>query len=128
MDLPVNASARVGLTVGPADTAAALGSGDVAVFGTPRALALAEEATVRAVAAGLDPGETTVGTRVQLEHLAATPVGRSVEAYARLVTVDGRRLVFAVEIRDGDTLVVRGQVERIVVDREKFLRRADGTG
>ena len=68
-----------------ADTARALGSGDVDVLGTPRALALAEAATVRAAAASLTPGQTTVGTHVELDHLAPSPVGATVRAEAQLV-------------------------------------------
>ena len=66
----------VGMTVGPADLASALGSGDVAVLGTPRLVALAEAATVAALAGVLDPGRTSVGTRVDLRHLAPTVEGR----------------------------------------------------
>ena len=85
MELEPGLSARVALTVGEADTAQTLGSGDVPVLGTPRVLALCEAATVRATARYLPPGTTTVGTRVELEHLAATPVGGTVTAEARLV-------------------------------------------
>ena len=120
----VGVSAVVELAVTAADTAPALGSGDVEVLATPRVLALAEEATVRAVAAELDLGQTTVGTRVELDHLAATPVGRTVRAEARLVEVDGRRLVFDVSAHEGATLIARGRVERVVVDRQRFLDRA----
>jgi predicted thioesterase len=96
----------------------------VEVLATPRLLALVEEATVRAVAADLASGQTTVGTRVELDHLAATPVGRTVRAEARLVEVDGRRLVFDVSAHEGATLIARGRVERVVVDRQRFLDRA----
>jgi predicted thioesterase len=120
----VGVCASVELAVSAADTAPAMGSGDVEVLATPRVLALAEEATVRAVAAELAPGQTTVGTRVELDHLAATPVGRTVRAEARLVETDGRRLVFDVSAHDGATLIARGRVERMVVDRQRFVDRA----
>ncbi len=123
MDFAVGASATAELTVTAADTARALGSGDVAVLGTPRVIALAEEATVRAVAAALGDGQTSVGTRVELDHLAATTIGRTVEAAARLVEVDGRRLAFDVSVREGTTEVARGRVYRVVVDRERFEAR-----
>src|SRR3954462_4786653 len=99
MELPEFApglTARVELTVTDTDTAQAVGSGDVPVLGTPRVLALAEAATVAAIATRLPSGSTTVGTRVELEHRAATPVGRTVAARAELVKVDGRRLAFEV--------------------------------
>jgi predicted thioesterase len=122
------ASASVQLSVTAADTAVALGSGDVPVLATPRVLALAEEATVRAVQAELDDGQTTVGTQVTLAHLAATPVGRVVRAEATLSEVDGRRLVFAVSVHEGATLVAQGTIERIMVDRQRFLNRVAGQG
>ncbi|WP_433353540.1 thioesterase family protein [Micromonospora saelicesensis] len=117
-------TAQVELTVTDADTAQAVGSGDVPVLGTPRVLALAEAATVAATATGMPPGSTTVGTRVELEHLAPTVVGRTVRAQALLATVDGRRLSFEVTVSDGDHTVARGRVDRILVDRARFVERA----
>jgi len=123
MELEPGLTARVALTVTDADTAQTLGSGDVPVLGTPRVLALVEAATVRATARHLPAGTTTVGTRVELEHLVATPVGGTVTAEARLSTVDGNRLAFAVTVHDGDRLAARGTVVRALVDRAKFLAR-----
>jgi fluoroacetyl-CoA thioesterase len=124
MDLRPGLATRVELTVTDADTAQALGSGDVPVLGTPRVLALAEAATVAATAGRLPAGATTVGTRVELEHLAPTAVGRTVAAEAILSTVDGRRLTFTVAVRAGADVAARGQIERVVVDRESFVTRA----
>ncbi|MEU4774465.1 hotdog domain-containing protein [Micromonospora sp. NPDC023644] len=117
-------SARVELTVTDTDTAQAVGSGDVPVLGTPRVLALAEAATVAATATRMPDGSTTVGTRVELDHLAATPVGRTVVAQARLTAVEGRRLRFEVSVSDGDETVAEGRVERVLVDRQRFVARA----
>lgn len=111
-------------TVSDADLAVALGSGDVAVLGTPRAVALAEAATVRSIAGALPPGKTSVGTRVDLRHLAATLPGRSVRAVAELADVNGKALTFKVEVFDDSGLVAEGTVERFVVDRERFIERA----
>lgn len=122
----LGARARVELTVTDADTAQALGSGDVPVLGTPRVLALAEAATVLATATRLPPGATTVGTRVELDHRTASAVGRTVAAEARLAKVDGRRLVFEVVVRDGTEVVAEGRVERVLVDRHRFVARAFG--
>ncbi|MGI5287170.1 thioesterase family protein [Nonomuraea polychroma] len=105
------------------DTAKRIGSGDVPVLATPRLLALAEAATVRVVEQHLAPGETSVGTRVVLEHLAASPLGTHVQVGVELIEVDGRRLVFSFEAHDKRTVVGRGTIERVVVDREKFLAR-----
>jgi fluoroacetyl-CoA thioesterase len=79
---------------------------------------------VAAVAGALEPGTTTVGTRVELDHLAASPVGAELEVEAVLERVDGRRLQFAVRLRDGDRLVASGRVTRVVVDTAAFLRQA----
>ncbi|TML25843.1 MAG: thioesterase [Actinobacteria bacterium] len=126
MALEPGLSASVRLTVTEADTAQALGSGDVPVLATPRLLALAEAATLRATARHLPAGTTTVGTRVALEHLAATPIGGTVTVEARLSTVDGRRLTFAVTATDGSADLARGSVERVLVDRERFLAKVGG--
>jgi predicted thioesterase len=126
MELSVGASAEVTHAVAEPDTAQALGSGDVPVLGTPRVLALLEAATVAAVTPALAQGQTTVGTRVSLEHQTATPIGRTVAARARLVAVDGRRLSFEVTLTDGDAVAAFGTVERVVVDRDRFVARANG--
>jgi fluoroacetyl-CoA thioesterase len=122
--LTAGLTARVQLRVADADTAQALGSGDVPVLGTPRVLALAEAATVAATAQHLPSGATTVGVRAELDHRSPTAVGRTVVAVAKLVTVDGRRLVFDVTVRDEDLVVADGRVERILVDRQRFIAKA----
>jgi fluoroacetyl-CoA thioesterase len=129
MELPEFApglSARVELTVTDADTAQSLGSGDVPVLGTPRLLALAEAATVAATARQMPGGLTTVGVRAEVEHRAPTPVGRHVTALATLAKVDGRRLLFEVAVRDGDDLVAEVRVERMMLDRRRFISKALG--
>ncbi|MDP9406303.1 MAG: thioesterase [Actinomycetota bacterium] len=120
MDLTPGLHATVALTVGDADTAVALGSGDVAVLGTPRVVALAEQAAVAAVQGALPPERTSVGTRVELDHLAASRVGATVTATAELTAVEGRRLTFTVVVREGDAEVARGRHLRAVVDRARF--------
>jgi predicted thioesterase len=117
-------SARLDLTVSEADTAAALGSGDVPVLGTPRLVALCEEACCRAVLGELDAGETTVGMRVQLDHLAPTGVGLNVSAEATLEKVEGRRLTFTVTANDPHGLVGAGKLTRVIVERESFLKKS----
>ncbi|MEU8002574.1 hotdog domain-containing protein [Catellatospora sp. NPDC049111] len=122
--LTAGLTAKVQLTVSDADTAQALGSGDVGVLGTPRVVALAEAATVAATARVLESGQTTVGTRVELDHRSATPVGRTVVAEALLTKVDGRKLTFEVTVRDGETVAAEGRVERVLVDRHRFVEKA----
>jgi len=110
-----------------ADTATALGSGDVPVLATPRLIAWLEAATVDACP-DLGDDETSVGTRVDIEHLLATPVGARVDATAEVVHRDGRLLRFAVaghhDLGDGPVLVAQGHVTRVVVRREPFVARA----
>ena len=112
-------------TVGDEDTAVAVGSGSLPVLGTPRLLAWCEAATCAAIEDALAEGETSVGTRVQLEHLAASPVGAAVEVTATTAYVDGRLHRFTVAARhvaDGK-VVASGEVTRVVVDTERFLSR-----
>lgn len=123
----MGASAQLELTVTDADTAQTVGSGDVPVLATPRVLALAEAATVRALARRLESGTTTVGTRVELSHRAPTPIGRTVLATAKLAKVVGRRLTFEVTVSEGDAVVAEARVERVLVDRSRFLATAFGT-
>lgn len=105
-------------------TAERLGSGEVAVLGTPAVLALVEAAAVAAVADELEPGTTTVGASVTLDHLAPTPVGATVTATAALAEVEERRLTFRFEVTDPAGPVARGEHVRVVVDRERFLDSA----
>lgn len=114
----------VDLVVDDDDTAVALGSGDVPVLGTPRVLAIAEEACCLAVAGDLADEETTVGMRAQLDHLAPIKVGTKVRAEATLEKVEGRRLVFTVTVSDECGLVAAGRLTRVVVRRGDFLDKA----
>lgn len=116
--------ARRSITVTPQNTAAACGSGSLAVFGTPCLVALMEEASCLCIADYLEGDETTVGIAVQIEHLSPTPVGRQVEATARLVKAQGRKLVFEVVAKDDKTQIGKGQITRFVVDGVRFLEKA----
>lgn len=113
--------AEVVHTVTDADTAIAVGSGDVPVLGTPRVVALCEAATVAALAGQLEPTHTTVGMRVQLDHLAPTAIGATVRVEAVLEELDGARLTFKVTVNDDRGLVAVGRVTRVTVNRERFL-------
>lgn len=113
-------------TVTEADTAAAVGSGSLPVLGTPRLLAWFEAATCAAIDPVLEPGSTSVGTRVTVEHLAASAVGQQVEVTASAAYVDGRLHRFTVGARHlgGNNKVIgSGEITRVVVDGEKFLSR-----
>jgi fluoroacetyl-CoA thioesterase len=103
-------------------TAEHLGSGDVPVLGTPAVLALMEEAAVTALRGSLPETRTSVGARVELEHLAPSRVGSEVRALARLTRVEGETLGFECEAYDGDRLIARASHQRVVVDRARFMR------
>jgi predicted thioesterase len=106
-----------------ANTAIALGSGDVPVFATPALASLMEAAAVDALRDALDVEQTTVGVQLEIQHLAATPVGMTVRAEARLMTVEGRRLTFRVSATDGVEQIGVGMHQRVIVDRERFMSR-----
>ena len=114
-------SATVDLTVTDADTSIAVLSGDVPVLATPRMVALFEEVAMKAIAGQLEPNETTVGMRGQVDHLAPTGVGTVVTAEATLDKVEGRRLIFNVSAKDPRGLVGAGKITRVIVDVERFL-------
>jgi predicted thioesterase len=119
--LAAGLSAEVAHVVAEGDTATALHSGDVNVLGTPRVVALCEEATVRAIEGRLDPGLTSVGTRVEVDHLRATAVGGRLLAEAVLEEAAGRKLLFSVSVSDADGRVAVGRIVRVVVERDRFL-------
>jgi fluoroacetyl-CoA thioesterase len=120
-------AAAIEMIVSTSDTASALRTGDVPVLGTPAIVRLAEEASVAAIADRLEVGTTTVGHRVQLDHLAPTPVGATVRAEALLESVEGRRLTFRISVSDSNGLVAAGRITRVVVERDRFLEKATGT-
>ena len=113
--------------MGSADTARALGSGDVDVLGTPRVLALAEAATLAVAAGRLRPDQTTVGTHVELDHLAPTPLGAVVRAEAMLVYRGGKRLTFDVRVTHSTRTVATVRVTRVIVDRARFEAAAQAS-
>jgi len=111
------------LMVTEEDTARALGSGAVDVLGSPRLIALCEEATVNAIAGSVPEGSSTVGMRVQFDHLQPTPVGAEVIAEAVLEKIDGKRLKFTVSASDSGGLIAAGKITRVVVDVERFMTK-----
>ena len=126
MPLDPGLASLLSYVVADRDTALAMGSGDVPVLATPRVVALVEAATCAAVAGHITPDLTTVGTRVEVDHLAPTPVGATVTVEAVLEAVDGRKLTFGVRLRDEERDVATGTVTRVLVTRDRFLRTASG--
>jgi predicted thioesterase len=120
----VTVEATLTFEVGPEDTAEAVGSGSLPVLGTPRLLAWCEAATCAAIDPTLPEGSTSVGTRVELEHRAASPVGASVSVTATASYADGRLHRFSVLARHLDGKVVgTAEITRVVVDSERFMQR-----
>jgi fluoroacetyl-CoA thioesterase len=108
------------LEVGEEQTAARLGSGRASVLATPIMIGLMEAAAVDCVERLLPEGQESLGVRVEVEHIAATPVGMAVTARAELKEIDRRALVFDVEARDARELIGRGRHVRVIVDGERF--------
>ena len=102
-----------------------IGSGLVKVFSTPMMIALIERTCNESVTPLLDPGQGTVGTRIDVSHCAATPVGMRVWCDSELVEVDRRRLVFSVRAYDQCGLIGEGTHERFIIDSDRFQQKAD---
>jgi len=109
------------MTVTENDTAAALGSGNISVFSTPSMIALMEKTSRLSVQEHLDSTKTTVGTKVDISHLKASPVGSEVLCESVLTEVDGRRLEFTVTAWVDGEKIGEGTHERFIVDEVKFL-------
>lgn len=124
MGLQIGLRGKASLRVTAEHTALAWGSGDVPVYGTPSLVALLETAAVNAVAGRLGPGETTVGTWLEVSHLAATPVGAEVRAEAELTAIEGRRLTFTVVAHDNRNKIGECRHHRMIVSRDRFLAKA----
>lgn len=124
MSIEIGMKGRAETLVTPENTAQAAGSGLVPVFATPWMAALMENAAVQAVQGGLSPEEGTVGTRLDVTHDAATPVGMKVWAEAEVTAVEGRKLTFAVAAFDETGKIGGGTHQRFVIQPEKFLARA----
>ncbi len=124
--LSVGIKGNLERTVTPERTAEAMGSGQLPVFATPAVVALAEETAWKSVAPELEEGQGTVGTLMELSHIAATPLGMKVRCETELIEIDRRRLVFSVKVYDEKEKVADGRHERFIVDNGKFLSKARG--
>jgi fluoroacetyl-CoA thioesterase len=128
--MPVTSGMRGEATiiVDQSHTASALGSGNVPTLGTPALVALIERAAVNAVRRGLDEGEESVGTGINVRHLAPTPMGKRVRAEAVVSAVNDRTITFDVRASDPAASIAEGTHERVIVDREDFVWRAASRG
>jgi predicted thioesterase len=123
-DLKPGLTGEAEIVVGTRDTAPHIGSGKIKVLATPVMVSLMEAAALNAVEGFLPQGHQTVGTRLDITHVAATPVGHRVIARAELTSVEGRRLTFRVWADDENERIGEGTHERIVVDVARFDQRA----
>ena len=127
MEISLGQTATVVRQVADTDTAQAVGSGDLAVLATPILLAWLEAATVEVC--GADDTQTTVGTRVAIDHLRPSAVGAQISCTATVAEIDDRMVTFKVDARqrhnDQDVLIGRGVITRAVVSRERFLAKLD---
>lgn len=123
MELTVGMKAEVASLVEPEDTAEQVGSGSLKVFATPCMAAMMEGAACEAIAPALPEGQTSVGTMLNIEHLAATPVGMEVRAEAEVTAVEGRKLTFRVAAFDEKGEIGRGTHQRVIVNEQKFLEK-----
>ncbi len=114
---------KVEITVEEKDTAMALGSGTLAVLATPRMIALMEESAYKCIEKYLENGQSSVGTYLDVKHLAATPVGMKAYAESEIIEVDGRRVVFSVKAYDEKGIIGEGKHERFIVFSEKFVAK-----
>ena len=124
MPVTVGICGQTELVVTDRDTAASLGTGDVPVLATPRLVQLCEQATMAALGPNLEPGQTTVGFRIEFTHLTPVLVGNTVVAVATLERCEGRRLVFNTSVTDACGLVAAGKVTRVLVETERFMEKA----
>ena len=123
MEIGIKGTAH--LTVTEEYTAAKVGSGLLPVFSTPSMIALLEKAACECVAPYMDEGMSSVGTLLNIKHLAATPISMEVTAIATLTEIDGRRLVFDIKVHDETTLIGEGIHERFIINSEKFLAKTN---
>jgi fluoroacetyl-CoA thioesterase len=126
MELECGIKCRIDKIVETKDTAKAMGSGNEEVFATPSMIALMENAAFTAAEDSLPEGSTTVGTAIDIKHLAATPMGLRVWAEAVLIGVEGRKLIFSVEAYDEREKIGEGTHTRFIVDRQKFIQKVYG--
>lgn len=125
-EIIVSSSAKECVVVNDANTAVAVGSGSLDVFGTPAMIALMEKATCKAIEGFLDENETSVGIKIEVSHDKASGVGEEICASASVVEVQGRRVCFEVLANDskGD-IIGKGKIERFIVDKQKFMSKVE---
>ncbi len=125
MKLEAGIKGEQSVLVTEANTAKTMGSGTLDVFATPALVALAEKTCWQSVAPALEEGSGTVGTRLDLEHTAPTPLGMTVTCHSELVAVEGRKLTFKVTLQDEKGPVGGGTHERFIINEARFAAKAE---
>ncbi|QNU68681.1 thioesterase family protein [Ruminiclostridium herbifermentans] len=125
MDFKIGMEGIAQTTVNSTNTAKEMGSGDLEVFATPAMVSLMEKAATIAIQGCLSKEYSTVGTMINIRHIAATPLGMNVSARATLTEVDGKKLIFTVEAFDEREKIGEGQHERYVINVERFMDKTN---
>jgi len=121
--MTVGKSATATTTVDDTNTAKAVGSGNLEVFGTPMMIALMEEAAVSALTDDLEAGQSSVGTQINVDHIAASPLGAEITAVAVITGIDGRKVTFDLSASDNKNEVGKGTHTRFIIDIERFMAK-----
>jgi len=121
----VEKTATATTLVNESNTAKAVGSGSLDVFATPMMIALMESAACKCLAVGLEADQTSVGTAINVEHTAASPLGAEITATAVIVGIEGRKITFAVSACDAKGEIGRGTHERFIVSVDRFLAKVE---
>ena len=124
MKIEVGMKGEVSTLAEREDTALEVGSGSLLVYATPCMVALMEGAACEAIAEGLEETETTVGIELNIQHIAATPVGMEVRAEAEVTAVEGKIITFTVRAFDETGEIGKGSHKRALVNSQRFLDKA----
>lgn len=124
-NVKLGATGTAEMIVGTNDTALRVGSGKIAVLATPVMINLIEEAALDALEAALPDGKQSLGTHLDVSHIAATPTGMKVVATARIVGIDNRTIDFEIEVEDEIEVIGKGRHTRVVVSAARFQDRVD---
>jgi len=119
----INKTATATTVVSESNTAKTVGSGNLDVFATPMMVALMEQAACECLASDLEPQQTSVGTLVNVTHIAASAIGTEITASAKIVKVDGRKVCFDIHAFDGTSEIGSGTHERFIIDAERFMQK-----
>jgi predicted thioesterase len=119
-------TATVSTVVSEKNTAKAVGSGSLDVFSTPMMIALMEQAACECIADGLEEGQTSVGTQINVAHSAASALGAKISATAKIESTDGRNISFSVSAHDGEKEIGSGTHNRVIINAERFVKKISG--